>query len=84
MQRFLTALCCVALLAACGSRPGLAPSHATDFAECQAAADRDPKGDSLRKRLDAIDGCMAAKGWKPTAACRYQENEGTRFCEYAR
>ena len=84
MQRHLIALFCAALLAACASRPGLAPSHAADFGACQADVDRDPKADSLRKRLDAIDACMASKGWKPTAACKYQENEGTRFCEYAR
>jgi hypothetical protein len=84
MRRHLTSLLCTMLLAACAKPPGLAPGHAADFNACQGDVERDPKADSLRKRLDMIDSCMAAKGWKPTTGCKYQENEGTRFCEYAR
>jgi hypothetical protein len=84
MQRLPITLVCTFVLAACGAMPGLAPDHAADFSACQADADRGPKVDTFRKRLDFIDSCMASKGWKPTAGCKYQENEGTKFCEYAK
>jgi hypothetical protein len=83
-RRLSIALLCSSLLAACGGMPGLAPDHAADFDACQSDADKAPKVDSFRKRLDFIDRCMASKGWTPTAGCKYQENEGTKFCEYAR
>lgn len=84
MPKRLAAIVIALLVAACGITRGHVPWRA-DIDACDVEAGRSPQVGSQAQRLAYVGRCMEAKGWRPTASCRYNQMEGSpAFCDYER